>query len=385
MSFGLLNTGFRRKRYADIKTAMDDRAIEYFGDNVNLGPASPLGMIIRIVAWSMSTLWASAEATYHAGYVDTAEDVHLDGVGKYIGIIRRDAVAATGIITITGDPGTFIPAGFLLLSTTNNVEYVTVEAVTIPDVTVDVGIQATVAGSAGNSPAWTVTEIVNPIAGVSDVTNGDPVDGGLDRETDEEFRVRYDASVSTAGASTVESITAAILAVEGVRDAVVGVNDTLTEPPPAKSILPLVYGGDAAEVANAIYQTKAAGIQCHGDDETEIIEGITISFDRPDFITIEVFASLGVDGDFPGVEPVRTEIIRYIGGVDDDGIDHLGISLGADVIYTRLIAAIHNVPGIVDIVMDMNRAGEIPGPGNITMASDEKAVTSTIDVVVVTI
>lgn len=384
MQYGLTVSGFKRKRYADIIESLEILAKDEFGPNVNLSPASPLGVFIKLVAWSLSILWSAAENVYNAGYVDTAEGESLNAVAKYIGIIRRDASFAVGTVTITGANNIFIPAGFLSMSTENDVIYKTTAAVNVQDGSVDAPVKATVEGYVGNTPAGTVTMIVTPIEGVDSVTNTAEIAGGMDIETDSELRSRYNDSIAMAGASTAESIRASILAVDGVRDAFITVNDTMEEEDgvPPKAIAPLVYGGDAEDIAAAIYETKAAGIQCWGVDEEITIGTTIIAFNRPTFPLIEVDVTLIVNSDFSGEGDVQSEIIAYIGGVDVDETNHLGLAIGESVIYTRLIAAIHNVPGIIDVGLFINRLGDLPGTSNITIHTDEKAVTDVASVVV---
>ena len=216
MPFGLTSTGFRRKRYADVITSMETRARDLFGANVNLNTESPLGIFIRVIAWSIATVWSVAEDVYNSAFVDTAEGQNLDKVGLYIAITRRGAVAATGEVEFAGSDGTDIPAGFQL-ATTGGVEFTTDALVTVVSGAATVDVTAVDAGIEGNVPPGTITQIVSPTPGVTSVTNAAPMTGGRGEETDPEFRARYALSVAKGGASTLESIRAGLFSVDTVR------------------------------------------------------------------------------------------------------------------------------------------------------------------------
>ncbi len=112
--------------------------------------------------------------------------------------------------------------------------------------------------------AETVKEITNPMDGVSACTNPAAIDGGRGRETDEEFRDRYYQSVDYAGGVNADAIAGEIMQnVDAVYSAICYENDTdetdaLGLP---HSIEAIVYGGLDADIAQAIFRRKAAGIR----------------------------------------------------------------------------------------------------------------------------
>jgi len=390
---GLDERGFKRKRYRDILEDMQSRAQDNFGANVNLSNRSPLGILLRLVSWSMAVLWQVAENVYNAGYVDTAEGHQLDHVAKYIGIRRNPAEPATGTIKIEGDEGTEIPAGFKV-ATEDDIEFETTESVEINGGEVEAEIEALEPGADGNVPAGTITEIINPTAGVDSVNNEEATEGGRDKETDAELKERYDRSVSRGGSSTIESIEATLLDdVEGVRDAQVYYNNTMDDPDsdniPAKSIAPFVFGGNENDIAEAIFDTKAAGIKSAAisadsslNKEIDVTDSRgrthTIGFTRPEEKEVYVDVTLDTDSDFPadGNEQVRTEIVKYIGGQDEDAEEYPGLGLGEDVIYTRIISRIHRVDGIVDITeLKVGTSAPPDQEENIDIGAEQVAIT----------
>lgn len=381
--FGLTAIGFRRKRFPDVLASMEARARNLFGESINLTESSPLGVILRITAWSIAVVWQLAERVYYSAFLDTATGYDLDRVCQYLGLARRPAAYARGNITAYGDPGALVPVG-LLMSTADGVTFrVTEVAEILPVGQVIVPIQAIELGLSGNVPPDTITRIVTPEPGIDSITNEMPTYDGRRAETDDELRARYALSVSIVGASTVDSIRASLLAVDGVRAALVVPNSTMEtiEGRPPKSIECYVLGGFDGPIADAIFATKAAGIQAYGDIEVEVMDSAGqihfVSFTRATEIEIEVDITLWIDFRFPGdgLAQVRTAIVRYIGGEDTDGQMYAGLGMGDDVIHTRLILAAYSVPGMLDVTITVNIVGEAPGTANIPIDIMEVAET----------
>src|SRR5690606_41362339 len=95
----------------------------------------------------------------------------------------------------------------------------------------------------------------------------------LNRGTDRELRERYQLSLARGGASTLDSIRASVLEVPGVWTATVLHNTSMETDPdgrPPKSVEVLVLGGADEDVAAAILDTVAAGIETYGNVEVDI-------------------------------------------------------------------------------------------------------------------
>jgi len=387
--FGLNTNGFNRMRYADIIAEMNSRAKSVFGADVNLSEYSPLGMFFKVIAFSMAVIWQLAEYVYYGAYKDTAEGYQLDGVCQYIGITRKPASYATGTVTFTGTVGTVIPLRFLV--STGTYQFWTQQIATIPSGgTVDVPIRALELGNTSNVLAGTITTIVNPLTGVSSVTNALTTTGGADIETDEALRNRYDESISLGGASTTSAIEAELLQVQNVVDARVTENVTMAtvDGVPAKAFEAMVYGGVNADIADAIYRTKAAGVQAFGDIIVPITDDYgqvhNIGFSRVAEITVYVNVTLATDDDFPvdGMTTIETNIIKYIGGTDADSTKYYGLGLGDDVVYTKIIGICHSVTGVTDVVVTLSTDNITFTAANVAIATGQVAVTDYAKVVI---
>ena len=219
--WGLTSAGFRRPTYNELLDALEHKARELFGATANLTVRSPLGLFLRIFAWILNILFSVLEDVYNSRFVDTAVGTSLLNLGRAIGLRVLSAQKASGYIMVTGPPGVIVPAGWLV-ETAAGIQFFAVSDTEIgAEGTVMVPFRCTSTGPDGNVAADTITTITNPgsVAGITAVTNPAAFTGGRERETDEEFRDRYYASVDYAGGVNADSIRAALLQnVDGIME-----------------------------------------------------------------------------------------------------------------------------------------------------------------------
>lgn len=379
--WGVTERGFHRPTYVELLDAVEYKARELFGNKANLTVRSPLGVFMRIFAWMLNLLFCLMEETYNSRFVDTAVGTSLYNLGKAIGLSLLPAQKASGYVTFTGTPGTAIPTGFLVRTVAGLQYAVLADGRIGAEGSVTLPVQAVETGADYNVEAGRVKQITNPVDGVDSCTNEGVIDGGQDRETDEEFRDRYAKSVDYAGGVNADAIAGEILQnVESVYSAVCYENDTdevdnLGLPP--HSIEAVVYGGLDQDVAKAIYRRKAGGIQTHGSSTIQVVatsgQSININFSRPKPVPIYVKVSnLETGSDFPlnGADLVKAAIIDYIGGAA-----YGGLPIGRDVVYMDLPGVIKTVAGVVDFDLAIGRTASAYGTENIVIDTREKAVT----------
>lgn len=387
--WGLTPKGFYRPEYVQILNAIEYRARELFGDNVNLTVRSPLGILLRIDAWMLNILFGVLEKVYNSRFVDTSEGNSLYNLGRMIGMYLLPAGKATGYVTIEGTEGTVIPAGYLL-STPGGLQYTVMrEEIIGAEGKILALIQAVQTGREYNTDAGTIINIVNPAAvrGIKGVCNESPVINGRERETDAEYRDRYYKSVDYAGGVNTEAVRAALLQdVQGVYTAYVYENDSDMYDPvyklPPHSIEAVVYGGLDEDIARAIYEKKAGGIQTNGNKSVPVMTNseqlIDISFSRPDLINIYIkIFNLETNEDFPGEDTIKEAVINFIGG-DASG----GLGIGADVPYQGIPAIIMQIKGILDFDFVIGKSAENLNREKVEIGIREKAVTSADKVVI---
>lgn len=388
--WGLSEKGFNRPAYTDLLNALEYKARELFGNEINLTVRSPLGIFLRILAWVWNILFSGLEDVYNSGFVDTAAGNSLYNLGKNIGLQVLPEGKAAGYITITGVPGTVIPAGYLV-GTNGGLQYTAMSSAVIPESgEVLALIQAVETGPEYNTKAGTVQVIINPsvILGVESVINKSDITGGRLKETDAEFRQRYYKSVDYAGGVNADAIRAAILNdVAGVSSAFVYENDTDGYDEvyglPPHSLEAVVYGGLDEEIARAIYGRRSAGIQTVGGVTVNVMtvsgQEQAISFSRPGPVKVWIKVTGMVRGvNYGGDDAVRAALIDYIG----DKVSG-GLGIGADVVYIRLPGIITAaVPGAEDFDILISASGEDYSRDNIAVGSREKAVTEESAVII---
>ncbi len=106
---------------------------------------------------------------------------------------RKLAIKATGSIVITGRAGTVIPLGFLFKTESvygsASILFQTTVSAVIPGTgtgqTVEIPIEAYIAGASGIVAAGTITMLNAALKGIESVTNPEATTGGVDKESDD--------------------------------------------------------------------------------------------------------------------------------------------------------------------------------------------------------
>jgi len=379
--------GFKRKRYADYLTELEEEARRLYGADVDLSERSPLGLFVKLLAYEAAEGSEDNENTYNSAFYDTAEGASLDRVGKTnIAITRIGKNKAKVSLLFTVDAGTTVETG-QILKTSSGIEFVTIETKT-DDGSGQITVQAEAkeAGAQGNVAANTITEMVTYISGVQSVTNPEPAQYGRNAETDTEFRQRYEVSTSKPGASTTDSIRATLLdEVEGLRAAIVIENETDTtdaDGRPPHSFECVVYGGNRTDIANVILKKKAGAIRAYGQ-ELEVVKDASgrdkqIGFTYAPIKPIYIRLNIQTDATFPadGAETLKLEAIKYIGGTDAQSNVYAGLSMGEDVVLAKLISAGFSAKGVTDVSVELSTDGVTYSAANVVVGDIEVAETS---------
>jgi uncharacterized phage protein gp47/JayE len=160
----------------------------------------------------------------------------LDKLGSNVGETRLPPSKAAGTVFFgrIDPPATNItvPIGTIVRSSSGQT-YTTTASVTMyagpgaanyynPQVSafvIEAPVEATSAGSAGNTPAGTITSIVTPVAGLPLVTNLGILDGGRDQESDEAFGARILEKWQAVGKTTKAGVIDAVKKNANITDA----------------------------------------------------------------------------------------------------------------------------------------------------------------------
>ena len=111
MSVYVTNTGFVKKTLQQIRTEQEEKFKEVFGNNIDLDPDGPFGLIIGIMSKDLADMWDAAEEIYTSRDPNQATGSSLGFISAENGLIRFDATQTTAEnVFLYGTEGTIVPA-----------------------------------------------------------------------------------------------------------------------------------------------------------------------------------------------------------------------------------------------------------------------------------
>jgi len=188
-----------------IKTFVDQQSkVTYFGKD------SVARALFSAIALTIAELWNDLYQIKRKIFVDTAEGIDLDELGARRGKTRKTASQSSVVLVFAGTSGTIIPKDTQVRNKNTGVVYQTAEQITISSYSMfnNAELSNTVIAESINtgintkSKASEVTVLVNPILGVTSVTNPYSSTGGDDMESDSDFRYRIINSVNILAQGT---------------------------------------------------------------------------------------------------------------------------------------------------------------------------------------
>lgn len=326
------------------------------------------------------------EQTGLIAWNDAAADIQteLNALNDLSGVTVSGSFAAGFTITFAGDDGK-LPQPLLTVAdnTLDDGGAVTVSvAETVAGVPQGTASVQAVNAGAVQALARTLTVIDTPVSGLDSVINLIDATQGRDTETDLELRARRADSLQIAGAATLEAIRSALQNVADVTAVTVIENDTdVTDGDgrPPHSFEAVVLGGANQDIADEIFQSKAAGITSFGSITETVTDsqGIDhdISFSRPTEVDIWVTLNLTVDSNYPSNGDDLVEAALLAEG------NSLGI--GEDVIASPdLLCAIDGIEGITNAVIFTGTSSSPSTQTPISIGVDEIAAFDSSRIVV---
>ena len=163
-------------------------------------------------------------------------------------------------------------------------------------------------------------------------------------ETDAEVRARIRTALSSKGSGSCDALLAAVLSARAVRDAKVYVNETDTTDAngiPAHSIAVVTAGGNAAAVAQAIWDKKAPGIGAWGSTAGTAVDAEgnehTVAFTRAAdkmayiYLTVRVLPGGNEETIREAVRPAVLEHVKALKIAESLNVPQLyGVAYAAD-------------------------------------------------------
>jgi uncharacterized phage protein gp47/JayE len=365
---GLTPQGFEAKTVEQIIDELEAQQASTVDGSLNTSSTGVIANLNMSFALQLAQVWELMQEVYDSHDPNSAEGVALDHNGALTGSIREPAAPSEVTLQLSLTGSVTVPAGSIVSDPASpTVRFATLSAVTNPSGTNNYLVQA---ASTSTGPiaaaAGTLTKIESPIPGWTAVTNTVAADLGNDVETDEQYRIRRAQEIYAQSGSTVDGLRAALLQVPGVIDCNILENDTdFTDSDgtglPPHSFEPVVLGGADADIAQAIWLAKPAGIEVAGSSSYVITDSEGVShpmyFTRPTAIVIN--AKYDVTEASPTTyvpNSVRTALIAA--SIDPSHPAYFGI--GTTVYLVRLLAVAQAVQGVVNFSMDIALAPTVP-------------------------
>jgi uncharacterized phage protein gp47/JayE len=382
--YGITRFGFNRPNLAVILNDAEEdfKETDSFGPDFSFANDKAFKEFYSAFGRKISTMWELAEQLYNNNPA-TADGNSLFSLGSFISITRKQASKSKGIVTFTGAQGTQIPMGFQV-STVDGIVFITDTGGTIPQSgTINIDVTSVEAGINNNVNANLITRIISPLPGLVSVNNSAATAGGENQETEPEFRKRYFDTLEEGSGANVDGIAGTLRRVEGVTDAIVKENATnaTVNGVPSNSIYAIVQGGSNNNIAQAIFNKKAGGIESYGTTSVAIKDSQgadhTIKFSRPTEVDIYAKLTLTKGTSYPnGADDIiKNAIADYI---------NIQLGIGEDVIIYQLISVVANlnIQGLNNVIIELSKTSSGHAANNITIAETEISKTDTAKVVI---
>jgi hypothetical protein len=366
MTAGLGLLGFTSKTVQEIIGDLQAYQAANIASGLNTSSTGVLSNINMSVALQLGQLWELAAEIYDAHDPATAEGVAADHIGSLTGVTRLPATSSTVTLAVLIHENVTVPTGSVVSDPTRpTVRFVTLADVTSPSV---VGIYGLYVAAKAETPGPTIaasnalTKIESPVSGWTQVTNPGPAIAGSNVETDEDYRARRAEVLAEEGGSTLAGIVADVRLLPGVltaagRENVTEVTDPTGMPPHTFEVI--VRGGDDSAIANSIWKNKPAGVDSYGTTSINVLdEGGNVQlvrFSRPSLKTINVNVSATTDGHYVAGS---LRVALELASVDPDS--DMVFKVGEPVYLVRLLSQASEVPGVVNVTLDVDLAPTVP-------------------------
>lgn len=247
-----------------------------YGADINVDSNSPDGQLIQIFAQADEDFLELLLLTYNLFAVPTAFGVRLDQLLALNGIQRKQGtftqaqvlVTATLAVTAPGQDQTAITPFTVADNAGNQYQLVTSHVFSVAG-SATLTFQSVAIGQV-ETTANTITNIITSTLGISTVNNPSTASDsiGVNEETDSQLKVRQAQSFNLAATGPSDSMEAALKNIPSVVDAIVIENNTngTVNTVPAYTVWPIVNGGTALEIGQAIYAKKSPGTPMKGSN-----------------------------------------------------------------------------------------------------------------------
>ena len=379
----------------DVLAGVQDDINAAFGGGLNPALETPQGQLASSQAAIIGD--KNNEIAYFVNQIDPqyAEGRFQDAIGRIYFLTRKPATPTSVQATLTGLPGTVVPAGTLAQDTSGNT-YVCASNATI-------GATGTVIAEFQNTrtgpipcPAGTLTQVYQAVPGWDAITNAADGTMGSNVESRSDFEYRRKNSVAKNGAGTPQAIYAEVFALADVLDVYVKDNPTgstvntgsTNYPIAAHSVYVAVVGGTDADIAAAIWRKKDLGCDTNGNVSATVVDqsgysypqpSYVIKFQRPATLAVKFAVRIVNNPSLPSniVTLVKNAIIARFNGADGTTRERIGATILASRYYGAVVSVASNV-SLLDVLIGTSS----PTLTQINVGIDQRPTITAADITV---
>lgn len=322
---------------------------EAFGQDLDVSPDTPQGALITAEVEARDAVARNNAEVANQINPDIASGVWLDAIWRLTGGYRRPATPSLlQGVQFGGQPGTLIPAGSEAVVADSGERFATVADITLDGAGVATGTMQSVTPGRIACPVGALDTIATTVLGWETVNNPVAAIVGTEEESDFASRQRRRNTLALQGISLSEAVTSRLYAVDGVRSLVFRENilptseviDGITLAP--HSVYACVSGGEDADIAQALLETKTGGASWNGSVLVNVIDPFSgqtypVRFERPTPVLLYIRVTVRATP-LDAESLVRNAIINYANGLNDG---EPGFAVGEDVSPFELAGAIN--------------------------------------------
>lgn len=285
MPNNLSATGLTVNTTTEIVASLTAAFQAIYGPDINVGPNSPDGQLIGILAQAIQDNLQLLLQVYNSFALDNAFGVILDqrvamsGIQRvagtytlaYVDVTATGAVSLPGQDALISDPAAQV---FTVADTAGN-QFQLVSTFAFGGAgTSSLQFAAVTLGQIETAPSTiqTVVTVTPGISGVNNPSTSLDVEG-VPEETDPQLKIKQAKSYFLQAVAPADSIRAALLAVPNCVDSYVAENNTASPVSgvPAHGIWVIVNGGTAQNIGTAIYRKKNPGCAVTGAQSYSVL------------------------------------------------------------------------------------------------------------------
>lgn len=302
------------------------RILDNIGIDVDKREGSFINDMISPLALELTKTYMEFSNILNIAFIETSYEGYLDRKVNEFGVYRKLGEKAKGIIKITGTNDTVIPSG--TIAKANELTFILEEGIIIDGEALIIATAEEV-GKKYNILANTITKLDMDLYGVNAAINESDFTGGIDRETDEELKSRFLATIQkpiTSG--NIYHYEQWALEVNGVGNAIV---KSLWNGPGTVKVM--ISDSNKQPVSEEIIEACEKYI----NDVRPI--GATVTITTPSLFNVEISVSITLD---------NSKTLDEVKTILNDNLIQYSKSCSNEIIFTKVGGVISNTKGIAD-------------------------------------